>query len=72
MDHEEIKEEIKKYLETGEQKMIQKSMRCSKSSSKIKNYTDTNKPQETWKISNEQLNLHLKELGKRWTNKTQS
>ena len=38
-----------------------KSMGCSKSSSMREMHSDTNQPQEMRKISNEQLNLILKE-----------
>ena len=61
---EEIKEEIKKYLETNENKntTIQKSMGCRKSGSKKEVYSNRSLSQETRKISN--LSLHLKELEK--------
>ena len=50
---EEIKEEIKKYLETNENEstMIQKPMGHSKRSSKRQVYSNTSLPQETRKIS---------------------
>ena len=50
---EEIKEEVKKYLETNdnENMMTQKPMGCSKSSSKKEFYNNTLLPQETRKIS---------------------
>ena len=56
---EEIKEEIKKYLETNdnENTTTQKPMGCSKSSSKREVYSNTILPQETRNISNEQPNL---------------
>ena len=41
-----------------------KSMGCSKSSSKREVYSNTILPQETRKISNKNLTLHLKELEK--------
>ena len=55
---EEIKEEIKKKLETNDNKstMTQKPMGCSKNSSK-KQVSNTTSPQETRKISNKQSNL---------------
>ena len=57
---EEIKEEIKKYLETNENENNDpKPMGCSKSSSKMEVYSDTSLPQETRKISNK-LALHQK------------
>ena len=39
-------------------------MGCSKNSSKREVYSNTTVPQETKKISNKQLNLHLKQLEK--------
>ena len=62
---EEIKEGIKKYLETSrnEKNDDPKSMGHSKGSSKREVYSDTSLPQETRKISNN-LTLHLKELQK--------
>ena len=49
----EIKDGIKKYLETNENKntMIQKSVGCIKSSSKREVYSHISLPQETRKIS---------------------
>ena len=53
MDPEEIKEEIKEYLETNDNKHDnQKPMGCSKSSSKREVYINTILPQETREISN--------------------
>ena len=71
---EEIKEEIKKHLETNdnEKTMTQKSMGCSKSSSKRGVYSYTSLPQETRKVSNKQSNLTPKGTGERRTNKTRS
>ena len=62
---EEIKEEIKKYLETNdnENTMTQKPMGCSKSSSKREVYSNTILPQETSQINN--LTLHLMHLEKK-------
>ena len=58
---EEIKEEIKNYLETNENKKHNdpKPVRCSKSSSKREVYGNTSVPQETRKTSNN-LPLYLK------------
>ena len=63
--NKEIKKEIRKYLETNENKntTFPKSMGCSKSSSKREVYSDASLSQETRKISNN-LTLHLKELEK--------
>ena len=46
------------------QKQKQKPMGCSKSSSKKEVYSNTSLIQETRKISNKHLTLHLKELEK--------
>ena len=46
---EEIKDEIKKYLETNENENDPKSMGCSKRSSKREVYSNTILPQETRK-----------------------
>ena len=56
---EEIKEEIKKYLETNanENMMIQNLWDAAKSSSKRVVYSNTILPQETRKISNKQSKL---------------
>ena len=68
-----IKEEIKEYLETNENKNNNlESMGCSKSSSKREVYSNTNLPQETRKISNKQPNITPKGTRKRRTNKTQN
>ena len=71
---EEIKEEIKKYLETNdnENTMIQNPMECSKRSSKREVYSYTSLPQETRKISNTQSNITPKGTREGRTNKTQS
>ena len=71
---EEIKEEIKKYLETNnnENTMIQKPMEHSKSSSKREVYSNTMLPQETRKISNKQPNLTPRATREGRTKKTQS
>ena len=69
---EEIKEEIKKHLETNdnEKTMTQKSMGCSKSSSKREVNSNTIQPQEKEKISNKQLNLTPKAITDRRTTTT--
>ena len=71
---EDIKEEIKKYLDTNdnENTMTQKPMGCSKRSSKSEVYSNTILPQETRKISNKQSNLTSKATRERRTSKTQS
>ena len=63
---EEIKEEIKKYLETNdnENTMIQKPVGCRKSSSKREVHSNSSSPQEIRKIS-KNLTLHLKQLKKK-------
>ena len=62
----EIKREIKEFIEmnNNEKKNNAKPMRCNKSSSKRKAYSNTILPQETRKTWNRQSNLHLKQLGK--------
>ena len=64
---EEIKREIKKFLETNdnENTTTQKPMGCSKSSSKRDVYSKTILPQETRKPSNRQPNFTPKTTGKR-------
>ena len=58
----EIKEEIKKYLETNDnENMMAQPMGCSKSSSTREIYSNTILPQETRKISHKQPNLTLKQ-----------
>ena len=66
---EEIKEEIKKYLETNDNDP--KLMGCSKSSSKREVYGNTILPQETRNISNNQPNLTPKAIRERRTKKPQ-
>ena len=69
---EEIKEEIKKYLETNDnENTIPKPMGCTKSRSKREVYSNTNLPQETRNISND-LTLHLKQLEKEEQKKPKS
>ena len=67
--NDKIKEEIIKYLETNINKSttVQKSMRCSKSSSKRETHSDIGLPQETRKISNKQPNIPPKRIRKRKT-----
>ena len=63
---EEIKREIRKFLETNDNEKHDNSkpMRCSKSSSKREVYSNTILPQETRKTLNDNLSLHLKQLEK--------
>ena len=63
---EEIKEEIKRIPRNKWQWKHDgpKHMGCSKSSSKGEVYSNTILPQETRKISNNNLTLHLKQLKK--------
>ena len=69
---EEIKDEIKKYLETNENENDPKSMGCSKSSSKREVYSNRILPQETRNISNKQTNLTPKAVSERRATKPQS
>ena len=71
---EEIKEEIKKYLENKWQWKHDdpKPMGCSKSSSRRQVYSNTILPQETRKISNKQPNLTSKAIRERRTKTPQS
>ena len=64
----EIKENIKKYLETNDN---ENTIGCSKSNSKREIYSNIILPQETRKISNKQPNLTPKATRERRTNKTQ-
>ena len=65
---EEIKREIKKFLETNDNEhKFSKPMGCSKSSSKREVYSNTILPQETRKTANRQLNFTPKTTGKRRT-----
>ena len=64
---EEVKREIKKFLETNDK--MTKPMGCSKSSLKREVYSNTILPQETRKTSNRQPNFTPKAIGKR-TKKT--
>ena len=63
--NDEIKEEIKKYLEANDNKNTtkQKSVGCSKSSTMREVHSDTGLPQKARKISNNLTN-HLKEFKK--------
>ena len=67
---EEIKEEIKKYLEANDNKDTPKPMGCSKSRSKRKVYSNTSPPQETRKSPNKQANFTSKAARERRTDKT--
>ena len=72
---EEIKEEIKKYLQTNDNKnmMIQILWDAAKAAWKLLEvYSNKILPQETRKISNKQSNLTPKGIRERRTNKTQS
>ena len=71
---EEIKEGIKKYIETNdsENTMTQNLWDTAKSSSKREFYSNTISHQETRKISNNQSNPTLKVTRERRTKKTQS
>ena len=70
---EEIKEEIKKYLETNDNENNDpKPMKCSKNSLKREVYRNTILPQETRKMSNNNLTLHLKQLEKEEEEEPQS
>ena len=68
---EEIKEEIKKYIETNdnENMMTQDLWDAAKSSSKREVYSNTILPQETRNISNKQSNRMLKTTRDRRTKK---
>ena len=69
---EEIKREIRKFLETNDNEKHDNSkpMRCSKSSSKREVYSNTILPQETRKTSNRQPNFTSKITGKRRRRRT--
>ena len=68
---EEIKREIKKFLETWQRKHDNsKPMGCSKSSSKREVYSHTILPQETRKTLNRQRNFTSKTTLKRRTKNT--
>ena len=72
---EEIKEKIKKYLETNENEsmMIQNLWNAANAVLRGKQqYSNTIWPQETRKISNKQPNLTPKATRERRTKKTQS
>ena len=72
--NEEIKEEIKTYLETNENESmtIQNLWDTAKSSSKKEVYSNTILPQETRNIPNKQHNLSSKATRERRTEKPQS
>ena len=69
---EEIKEEIKKYLETNdnENTMIRNLLEAAKAVPRGNVYSYTSLPRETRKISNKQSNLTPKGTRERRTNKT--
>ena len=69
---EEIKEELKKHLETDQNENTSslKLIGCPKSSSKREVRSNTMLPQETRKISNKQPNLTPKTTRERRTKKT--
>ena len=71
---EEIKEEIKKYLETNDNgdTTTQNLWDTAKSSSKREVYSNTSLPQETGNISNKQPNLAPKAIRERRTKQPQS
>ena len=71
---EEIKEEIRKYLETNdnENMMTQDLWDAAKAVLRGKFISYTSLPQETRKILNKQSNLKPKGIRERRTNKTQS
>ena len=71
--NDEIKQEIRKYLETNDnENTALQNLRCSKRSFKREVYSYTSLPQETRKVSNEQSNVTPKGTRERRTNKTQS
>ena len=69
--NQELKEKIRKYLETSGKKPDNdpKYTGCSKSSSKREVYSNTILPQEPRKISNKQPNLLPSELEKEQSSK---
>ena len=71
---EEIKEEIKKYLETNDNENMttQNLWDAANSSSKREVYSNTILPQEIRNISNKQPNLTPKAIRERTTKKPQS
>ena len=71
---EEIKEEIRKYLETNdnENTMTQNLRDAAKSSSKTEFYSNTILPHEARNISNKQPNLTPKAIRERRMKKPQS
>ena len=71
---EEIKEEIKKYLETNdnENRTTQNLWDAAKAVLKTEFYSNTILPQETRNISNKQPNLTPKAIRERRIKKTQS
>ena len=71
---EEIKEEIKKYLETNdnENTKTQNLWDSAKAVLRVWIYSNSNSPQEIRKILNKQPNLTPKTTRERRTNKTRS
>ena len=71
---EEIKRELKNFLETNDNENMttQKPAGCSKLSSKGEVYSNTILPRETRKTSNREPNFTPITTGKRGTNKTQN
>ena len=69
---EEIKREIKKFLETNDNENNSKPMGCSKSSYNREAYSNTILPQETRKTLNRQPNFTPKTTGKRRTKNPQN
>ena len=69
---EEIKEEIKKYLETNDNENMTTQNQKQQNSSKREVHSNTILPQETRKISNKQLILTPKPIRERRTKKPQN
>ena len=70
LNNQEITEEIKRYVETNDNKnTTTKHMGCSKSSSKRAVYSNTILPQETRNFSNKQSNHTPQAFRERRTNK---
>ena len=70
---EDIKKEIKIYIETNEnENNISKPMGFSKSNAKMQFHSNTSLPQETRETSNKQPNFTIKATRKRRTQEIQS
>ena len=69
---EEIKREIKKFLETNDNENMTTQNRWDAATAVLRGkfYSNTILPQETRKTSNSNLTLHLKQLEKRRTTTT--